>query len=162
MAMNKVILCGRITKDIELKQTNGGISVTQFSIALNKGDGKADFFNVVSWRNTAEFISKYFSKGDGICIDGHLASRQYEKDGAKHTVYEVVADSVSFSDGRRASQSDANIEGEQMHTQSNKSSHSPSVKQESESYQHPHNIGLAPDVNLPHLEEIAPDEDLPF
>lgn len=150
MAMNKVILCGRIAKDIELKQTNSGITVTQFSIALNKGDGKADFFNVVAWRNTAEFISKYFSKGDGICIDGHLASRQYEKDGAKHTVYEVVADSVSFSEGRRASQSDANIEGEQMHTQSNKSSPAPSEKQESASYQNPQ------------FEEIASDEDLPF
>lgn len=150
MAMNKVILCGRIAKDIELKQTNSGISVTQFSIALNKGDGKADFFNVVAWRNTAEFISKYFSKGDGICIDGHLTSRQYEKDGAKHTVYEVVADSVSFSEGRRIQQGDANIEGEQMHTQSNKSSPAPSAKQESASY------------NNPQFEEIAPDEDLPF
>ena len=162
MAMNKVILCGRIAKDIELKQTNSGITVTQFSIALNKGDGKADFFSVVAWRNTAEFISKYFGKGDGICIDGHLTSRQYENDGAKHTVYEVVADNVSFSEGRRSSQSDVNIEGEQMHTKSNKSSPAPSAKQETASYRHPNNIGLAPDVNLPHLEEIAPNDDLPF
>lgn len=150
MAMNKVILSGRITKDIELKQTNSGITVTQFSIALNKGDGKADFFNVVAWRNTAEFISKYFSKGDGICIDGHLTSRQYEKDGTKHTVYEVVADNVSFSDGRIASKSDANIEREQTYTNTNKSSPSPSVKQENASYQNPQ------------FEEIAPDEELPF
>ena len=150
MAMNKVILCGRITKDIELKQTNSGITVTQFSIALNKGDGKADFFNVVAWRNTAEFISKYFSKGDGICIDGHLASRQYEKDGAKHTVYEVVADNVSFSEGRRGQQSDSSIEGEQTYTNTNKSSPAPSVKQETSSYQNSQ------------FEEIAPNDDLPF
>lgn len=150
MAMNKVILCGRITKDIELKQTNSGITVTQFSIALNKGDGKADFFNVVAWRNTAEFISKYFSKGDGICIDGHLASRQYEKDGAKHTVYEVVADNVSFSEGRRGQQSDSSIEGEQIYTNTNKSSPAPSVKQETSSYQNSQ------------FDEIAPNDDLPF
>ena len=150
MAMNKVILCGRITKDIELKQTNSGITVTQFSIALNKGDGKADFFNVVAWRNTAEFISKYFSKGDGICIDGHLASRQYEKDGSKHTVYEVVADNVSFSEGRRGQQSDLSIDGEQIYTNTNKSSPSPSVKQETASFQNSQ------------FEEIAPNDDLPF
>ena len=150
MAMNKVIICGRITKDIELKQTNSGITVTQFSIALNKGDGKDDFFNVVAWRNTAEFISKYFSKGDGICIDGHLASRQYEKDGAKHTVYEVVADNVSFSEGRRGQQSDLSIDGEQIYTNTNKSSPATSVKQETASYQNSQ------------FEEIAPNDDLPF
>lgn len=150
MAMNKVILCGRITKDIELKQTNSGITVTQFSIALNKGDGKADFFNVVAWRNTAEFISKYFSKGDGICIDGHLAFRQYEKDGAKHTVYEVVADNVSFSEGRRGQQSDLSIECEQTYTNTNKSSPAPSANQETASYQNSQ------------FEEIAPNDDLPF
>lgn len=98
--LNKVILVGRLTADPEIKTTTTGISVTTFSLALNKGDGKAEFFTVVAWRNTAEFICKYFHKGDGICIDGHLASRQYEKDGVKHTAYEVVCDNVGFAEGR--------------------------------------------------------------
>ena len=98
--LNKTILVGRLTADPELKTTTSGTTFTSFSLALNRGEGKADFFTIVAWRNTAEFICKYFHKGDGICIDGHLASRQYEKDGVKHTAYEVVCDNAGFSEGR--------------------------------------------------------------
>jgi single-strand DNA-binding protein len=98
--MNKVLMVGRITADPELKQTNSGVEVTRFSIALNTATNKTDFFNVVAWRQTATFITRYFHKGDGICIDGHLESRTYEKDGVKHTVYEVICDNAGFAEGR--------------------------------------------------------------
>ena len=104
MAMNKVLMVGRITADPELKQTNSGVEVTRFSIALNTATNKPDFFNVVAWRQTATFITRYFKKGDGICIDGHLESRSYEKDGVKHTVYEVICDSAGFAEGRVSSE----------------------------------------------------------
>lgn len=103
MAYNKVIMVGRITAQPELNISTGGYEVTSFSLALNKGEGKADFFNVVAWRNTAKFICSHFGKGDGIGIDGHLTSRSYEKDGVKRTVYEIVADQVFFTEGRKQS-----------------------------------------------------------
>lgn len=100
MALNKVLMVGRLTADPELKKTASGIEVTRFSLAVNMATSKTDFFNVVAWRQTATFITRYFHKGDGICIDGHLESRSYEKDGVKHTVYEVICDSAGFAEGR--------------------------------------------------------------
>lgn len=100
MAMNKVLMVGRLTNSPELKKTNSEVDVTRFSIAVNMTANKTDFFNVVAWRQTATFITRYFKKGDGICIDGHLESRSYEKDGAKHTVYEVICDNAGFAEGR--------------------------------------------------------------
>lgn len=104
MAMNKVLMVGRLTADPELRKTDTGLEVTRFSIALNVAANKTDYFNVVAWRQTATFISQYFRKGDGICIDGHLSSRSYEKDGVKHTVYEVICDSAGFAEGRGAAE----------------------------------------------------------
>ena len=104
MAMNKVLMVGRLTADPELKQTNSGIEVTRFSIAVNMATNKTDFFNVVAWRQTATFITRYFKNGDGICIDGHLESRTYEKDGVKHTVYDVICDNAGFAEGRVSSE----------------------------------------------------------
>ena len=104
MAMNKVLMVGRLTADPELRKTDSGLEVTRFSIALNTATNKTDFFNIVAWRQTATFISRYFKKGDGICIDGHLSSRSYEKDGVKHTVYEVICDNAGFAEGRGAAE----------------------------------------------------------
>ena len=104
MALNKVLMVGRLTADPELRQTDSGIEVTRFSLAVSTGTNKTDFFNIVAWRQTATFITRYFHKGDGICIDGHLSSRQYEKDGVKHTVYEVICDSAGFSEGRASTE----------------------------------------------------------
>jgi single-strand DNA-binding protein len=104
MAMNKVIMVGRLTADPELRKTDSGLDVTRFSIALNTATNKTDFFNVVAWRQTATFITRYFKKGDGICIDGHLESRSYEKDGVKRTVYEVICDSAGFAEGRASTE----------------------------------------------------------
>ena len=105
MMLNKVILQGRLTANPELKVTTSGLSVTTFSLAVDQRDRERDayFFNVVAWRNTAKFICSHFGKGDGIGIDGHLTSRSYEKDGVKRTVYEIVADQVFFTEGRKQS-----------------------------------------------------------
>lgn len=132
MAMNKVLMVGRITVDPELKQTNSGTGVTRFSIAVNMATNKTDFFNVVAWKQTATFITRYFHKGDGICIDGHLESRTYEKDGVKHTVYEVICDNAGFAEGR------ASTDGGQP----------PSLQ--------------ARESALPQFEEVTDDGTLPF
>lgn len=109
--MNKAILVGRLTKDPELKTTGSGVSVCSFTIAVNRrfknaeGNYDADFINCVAWRQQAEFISKYFSKGRMVGICGSIQTRNYEReDGQRVYVTEVVADEVSFVDSK--SQSD--------------------------------------------------------
>ena len=106
--LNRVILMGRLVSDPELKTTTSGISVTSFRIAVDRSyvkagaERQADFFDIVAWRNTAEFVCRNFSKGSLIAIDGQLQSRQYQaKDGTNRTVVEVVADNVSFTGERR-------------------------------------------------------------
>ena len=100
MALNKVIMNGRLCADPELKTTQSGLKVTSLNLAVQKGKDETDFFKITAWRNTAEFICKYFKKGDGICVDGHLATNTYEKNGEKRTSYEIVCDSVDFPVGR--------------------------------------------------------------
>lgn len=104
---NKAILIGRLTADPELKQTQSGIFVTNFSIAVDRrfsgrdSERKADFINIVVWRQSAEFVNKYFHKGDAIGIEGSIQVRQYEdKDGNRRTAVEVVADNVFFVGGK--------------------------------------------------------------
>ncbi len=100
--LNKVILMGRLTKDPELKYTPSNVAVTSFTIAVDRkyqkdGNKQVDFINIVSWRQTAEFICKYFSKGRMINVCGSLQTRTYDdKDGKKVYVTEVVADEVNF------------------------------------------------------------------
>ena len=106
--LNRVILMGRLVSDPELKTTNTGLSVTSFRIAVDRSyvksgeERKADFFDIVCWRNSAEFVCRYFSKGSMIAIDGQLQSRTYQaKDGTNRYVVEVVASSVSFTGEHR-------------------------------------------------------------
>ena len=101
--LNKVILGGRITADPELKQTPQGVSVTSFSIAVNRRgkDAQTDFINCVAWRQTADFICRFFKKGSSICISGSVQTRSYEdKQGNKRTVTEIVADEAFFVDSK--------------------------------------------------------------
>ena len=103
MGIARVILLGRITKDLELKQTPNGTSVLAFTVAVernySKGEDKqSDFINCVAWKEKAEFISKYFGKGRMIAIEGNLRTRAYDdKNGVKHYVTEVYVDNVSFT-----------------------------------------------------------------
>lgn len=104
--INKTILGGRIASEIELKQTQSGIPVCSFSIAVNRrrtaeGKQETDFINCVAWRNTAEFISKYFSKGSSICIAGNIQTRTWEdQNRQKRYATEVIVDEVYFVDSK--------------------------------------------------------------
>lgn len=107
--LNRVILMGRLVVDPELKRTSNDIPVVTARIAVER-DYKAagqerrdtDFIDIVCWRNTADFISRYFHKGQMIAVVGSLQSRQYEtKEGQKRTVYEVVCDNVYFADSKK-------------------------------------------------------------
>lgn len=109
--MNNVILIGRLTANPELKHTLNDISVTSFSIAVDRpyaksGEEKqADFINIVAWRGTAEFICKYFEKGRKIALQGSIQTRRYtDKDGNNRTAFEVVADKVEFVDSKQSNQ----------------------------------------------------------
>ena len=105
-ALNKVILIGHLTADPELQQTPSGVSVTSFSIGVSrrfaKGEqAQSDFINIVAWRNTAEFITKYFQKGNAICICGQLQTRSWTaQDGSKRYATEVIAEEASFVERR--------------------------------------------------------------
>lgn len=108
--LNKVILGGRLTNDVELKQTPQGVSVCSFSLAVNrKGkDAQADFINCQAWRGTAEFISKYFKKGNPICIVGSIQTRTWEdQSGNKRYATEVNADEAYFVEGKSDGQASA-------------------------------------------------------
>ena len=143
-AFNKVILIGNLTSDLELKQTQNGISVTSFSIAVGRRKVKdqepqTDFINCVAWRSTAEFICKYFQKGKSILIVGSLQTRTWEdQNGQKRYVTEVVADEAQFVEKKSESA------GMQSPSQSANSSNSPYSVQ---------SVGF---------EEMTSDEDLPF
>ena len=107
---NKVIMMGRLTRDPELKTTPSGVSVCTFSIAVdrryqNKGEEKkADFFNIVAWRQSGEFVSRYFKKGSMILVEGELQTRSYtNKDGQNVNVVEIIAERVSFTGEKAAS-----------------------------------------------------------
>lgn len=96
--MNKVILKGRLTGDPELHQTVNGVSVTDFSIAVNRRFNKdeTDFINCQAWRNSGEFVSKYFKKGQEILVSGELHIDKWDKDGQTRYTTRVVVDNVEF------------------------------------------------------------------
>ena len=117
--LNKVILGGRLTADIELKTTPSGVSVCTFSLAINRkyskeGEQATDFINCVAWRGTAEFISKYFHKGNSICIMGNIQTRSYtDKDGIKRSVTEVIVDEAMFVDSKSETATFGGAQGSQ-------------------------------------------------
>ena len=101
--LNCAVIMGRLTADPELRQTPSGVSVTRFTVAVDRGyvkageERKADFINVVAWRQTAEFVSRYFQKGSMIAVQGSIQTRSYEDNsGNKRTAFEVLAREVSF------------------------------------------------------------------
>lgn len=103
--INNITIMGRITADPELKKTPSEISVAKFTVAVERADKErtTDFLDVVAWRSTAEFITKYFSKGDMIAVVGSLQARKYEdKNGQKRTAYEIVASNVSFCGSKKS------------------------------------------------------------
>lgn len=122
---NKAILMGRICNDLELKTIPSGASVLSFRLAVDRAyqikgeERKADFFNIVAWRSTAEFISRYFSKGRMILVEGELQTRQYvDKNGSTQNVVELVVNSAHFT-GEKAVNSNSGYGGYNTPPQAN-------------------------------------------
>ena len=106
--LNRIIVMARMTRDPELRRTNSGTAVASFSLAVDRdfksqsGEKETDFIDIVAWRNTAEFVSKYFTKGRMAVVEGRLQLRDWtDKDGNKRRTAEIVADSVYFGDSKR-------------------------------------------------------------
>lgn len=108
MALNKTLLYGRLVRDVELKQTPNGVSVVKFTVAVdrsyknNNGEKITDFIECQAWRNTAEFIAKYFHKGFAIIVEGSIYNNNYESNGVKHYSYIVQADNVYFGESKNS------------------------------------------------------------
>lgn len=108
--MNQVVLMGRLTRDPELRHTQNGTAVASFSLAVDRGytsrdsgERQADFFNIVAWRNTAEFVAKYFVKGQMAAVTGRLQIRDWtDRDGNKRQTPEIVADNVYFTESKKS------------------------------------------------------------
>ena len=104
--MNNVCLIGRLTKDIEINETQSGTKYARFSVAVQRNykndndEYEADFINCVAWRNTAEFLAKYFVKGQGIGVVGKIQTNKWDKDGTTHYGVEVNCDNVYFTSGK--------------------------------------------------------------
>ena len=144
---NKVMIGGRLTADPENSQTTSGISMTRFSVAVNRRFAKdssqqqTDFFNVTAWRATADFVSKYFKKGSSIFITGSLQTRSWtDQNGQKRYATDIVADEVSFVDSRSESSSSGQYVPDSYNAE-------PSFSGGAEA---------------PKFEEIKGDDDLPF
>ena len=153
--LNKVILGGRLTSNPELKQTTTDSTVTSFTLAVDRKYQKdaqnkqADFIPIVAWRQTAEFITKYFKKGSSICITGEIQIRSYnDKGGVKRYMTEVIADDARFVDGKSDAPHD-------IPTASTSGGYIP------QSYIVP--AGSEPKTaSAPQFEVIGDDEELPF
>ncbi len=110
--LNHIVLMGRLTRDPELRRTGSGIAVATFTVAVDRdfgsretGEKETDFIDIVAWRNTAEFVSKYFTKGRMAVVSGRLQIRNWtDKEGNKRRSAEVVADNVYFGDSKRDSE----------------------------------------------------------
>lgn len=105
--MNKVILMGRLTKDPEVRYTNGGKTIGSFSIAVDRrfkseGQPEADFFTCVTFGKQAEFVEKYLKKGTKILLSGQIQNNNYEKDGVKHYNTQIVVDEIEFAESKRS------------------------------------------------------------
>lgn len=152
--MNKVIITGRLTAAPELRQTQSGVSVLRFTVAssrkyINKEtkEREADFISCIAWRQTAEFISKYFSKGSMICVDGTLRTGSYQDkkySDVTHYTTDVLVENVEFCSSKK------------------ESGQSPSTAQNNESQSQPDDFKSASFDNLSEFEEILSDGDVPF
>lgn len=158
--MNNVSLIGRLTADPELKHTQSGIATARFSIAVDRQfvkqgeERQADFINIIAWRQTAEFICKYFGKGQRIAINGQIRTGSYtDKDGNKRYTFEVQADNVEFCESKGNSSNSGNQGGYQNSYQN--------------SYQQPQRQESTPSNayssgNTGDFVDMPNDEDLPF
>lgn len=144
--MNSIVLLGRTTAPMELKQTQAGKAVVSFSLAVKRPFAKdtTDFFTVVAWDKQAELLSKYVGKGEQICIRGYLTTRTWEdQQGNKRYATEVVASEVSFCESKKASETNS----------------APNNQNGSQGNYEPYST---PSFATPTFEEVSSDGDLPF
>lgn len=156
--LNKVILGGRLTADPELKTTPSGVSVVNFTIAVNRrvkvqdGEAQADFLNVTAWGKTAEFITRFFRKASSICIFGSIQNRSWvAQDGSKKYATQIIADEAYFVDSKseeiRADNPDAGYSGVQSAPMPDATVYVPEAYMQSGGVK---------------FEEIGNDDELPF
>lgn len=158
---NKAILIGRLTADPELRQTTSGNSVASFRIAVDRrftsqdGERQTDFLSIVAWRRNAEFVQRFFHKGDLIGVEGSIQSRSYEdKQGNKRTAVEIVADNLFFVNSKSEQRSSAGAPANAAAPQSSAAPAQPAApKQQGVAYAN----GADSD-----FEEVEIDNDLPF
>lgn len=156
--LNHIVLMGRLTRDPELRRTQSGISVASFTLAVDRdfasrdgGEKQTDFIDIVAWRNTAEFVSKYFAKGRMAVVSGRLQIRDWQdKDGNKRRSAEVVADNVYFGDSKKSSEGGYSSDGGNY---GGSYGSSPSYSN--------NNYNKAPSIE-PEFSELEDDGELPF
>ena len=159
--LNHIVLMGRLTRDPELRRTGSGVAVASFTLAVDRdyaaqgAEKETDFVDIVAWRNTAEFVSKYFTKGRMAVVTGRLQIRNWQdKEGNKRRSAEVVADNVYFGDSKRDNADGGSFNQSQGYAQSFNQ-----VPQQQSAYQAPQNVSAAPsDFSM--LSDDDPD--LPF
>lgn len=159
--LNKVIIGGRLTADPELKTTPSGVSVTSFTVAVNRRFGgkegeqaHADFINVTAWRQTAEFITQYFRRASSICIAGSIQTRSWtDQNGQKRYATEIVADEAYFVDAKSEA---AGQSAPQVYT-------SPAAVAQQNAYM-PNGYGVQSPMSAPApaMEMMGNDDELPF
>ena len=155
--LNRIVIMGRLTRDPELRRTQNGTAVTSFSVAVDRdfksresGEKATDFIDVVAWRQTAEFVCQYFTKGRMAVVEGRLQIRDWkDKDGNNRRSAEVVADNIYFGDSKRDSQSGGDYAPPAYGSPCNGSC----IAAPAESYTAPASGGFA---------EIEEDGELPF
>lgn len=156
--LNNVSLMGRLTDTPELRKTTNGTSVTSFTVAVGRnfasksGDRETDFIDVVAWRQTAEFVTKYFKKGQMIALSGSIQTRTYkDKEGNNRKAFEIVADNVYFAESRASSGESAPARDYQAPA--------PAAAPQQASYEQPASFSAGSDSEFSVIES---DADLPF
>ena len=158
--LNKVILMGRITQELELKQTTNGTAVLSFNVAVDRNYNKqgeekqTDFITCVAWRKTAEFINRYFSKGRMIALEGQIRTGSYDdKNGVKHYTTEVNVDSVSFT-GEPKQDGNSSASSQSVPQQNTPPQNQPVPSQ--------NNSPATQNLGIDGFEEIFNGDDVPF
>ncbi len=167
--LNKVILMGRLTADPELRQTTSGIASCRFSVAIDRGyksrdtgERQTDFINVIAWRQTAEFVSRYFSKGRMIIVEGSLRNNNYtDQNGVKHYSMDVQADNVSFGESKSAANASGGIDNGSFQQYSQQAAPTPAPMQAAPQQTAASNESIQIG-DLGDFEEILSDGEVPF
>ena len=161
--LNHIVLMGRPTKDPELRRTASGIAVASFSIAVDRdfggrdgGERQTDFFDVSAWRQTGEFVSKYFHKGSMIIVSGRMQSRRFQdREGNNRTAWDIQADNVYFGESKRDSDAGS-------YSQSSYGNNYGSQSGNYSGYNSAPQSAPAPQVSPSPYEELEDDGELPF